>query len=127
MKTVNTLAAWRLKMLVLCRKLLYRRNIRFLPFLITSASYEVIFELVAFHTLSEQLVQNASSNRYLRRLTASQLDSQCIKNAVSQRKIHIFSKYFFHSSLISYTAFDKNKSSLALLVSSTDLAEIMSS
>ena len=38
-----------------------------------------------------------------------------------------FQNIFFHSSLINYTVFDKNKSSLALLVSSTDLAEIMSS
>ena len=65
-------------MLFLCRKLLYSHNICFLSFEITSVSYEVILKLIPFHTLSEQLVHDGSSNRNLRRLTISQSASQCI-------------------------------------------------
>ena len=77
-------------MLVLCRKLLYRHNIRFLPFLITSALYEVIFKLVPFHTLSEQLVQDASSNRHLRRLTTTSRTAKVLKTLYLSEKFKYF-------------------------------------
>ena len=42
-----------------------------------TASYKVISKPIPAHTLSEQLAQDALSNRNLRTLTASQSASQC--------------------------------------------------
>ena len=74
------------------------------------------------HTLPEQLAQDALSNCNLRTLTEVNRPISVLRTLYLIEKFKYFQNIIFHSSLINYTSFLKIGSSLAILVSSTDLA-----